>query len=101
MPDNVQSGGRSTLPLVNVADGRAVVRLNRPREHNRLEAGAGADVPDPAPAPLPEPPAEEVLAVELLCPAAPLDGVGVPGNVTAPYGFAKLVPATPPVVAAV
>ena len=68
---------------------------------DRLEAGAGADVPDPAPAPLPEPPAEEVLAVELLCPAAPLDGVGVPGNVTAPYGFAKLVPATPPVVAAV
>jgi len=56
---------------------------------DRLEAGAGADVPDPAP------------AVELLCPAAPLDGVGVPGNVTAPYGFAKLVPATPPVVAAV
>jgi len=70
---------------------------------DRLEAGApvAADAPDPAPAPLPEPPAEEVLAVELLCPAAPLDGVGVPGNVTAPYGFAKLVPATPPVVAAV
>ena len=37
MPDNAQSGGQSTLPLVNVADGRAVVRLNRPREHNRLE----------------------------------------------------------------
>ena len=37
MPDDAQSGGRSTPPLVNVADGRAVVRLNRPREHNRLE----------------------------------------------------------------
>ena len=37
MPDNADIGGQSTPPLVNVADGRAVVRLNRPREHNRLE----------------------------------------------------------------
>jgi len=37
MPDNAESGGQSTPPLVDVADGRAVVRLNRPREHNRLE----------------------------------------------------------------
>ena len=37
MPDNVQSSGQSTPPLVDVTDGRAVVRLNRPREHNRLE----------------------------------------------------------------
>jgi len=70
---------------------------------DRLEAGApaAADAPDPPPAPLPEPPAEEVLAVELLCPAAPLVGVVVPGNVTAPYGLARLVPAVPPVVAVV
>ena len=37
MPDNADIGGQSTTPRVNVADGRAVVRLNRPREHNRLE----------------------------------------------------------------
>src|SRR5437867_1513155 len=37
MADNVEIGGQSTMPVVSVADGRAVVRLNRPREHNRLE----------------------------------------------------------------
>src|ERR1700731_1079708 len=37
MPDNVGVGGQSTVPVVTVADGRAVVRLNRAREHNRLE----------------------------------------------------------------
>jgi len=37
MPDHVEAGGQSTLPIVTVADGCAVVRLNRPREHNRLE----------------------------------------------------------------
>ena len=37
MPDHVETGGEATLPIVTVADGCAVVRLNRPREHNRLE----------------------------------------------------------------
>jgi enoyl-CoA hydratase/carnithine racemase len=37
MPDNAEGSGQSTTPLVSMADGRAVVRLNRPREHNRLE----------------------------------------------------------------
>jgi enoyl-CoA hydratase/carnithine racemase len=37
MPDDVQAGAQSTMPLVSVAEGRALVRLNRPREHNRLE----------------------------------------------------------------
>jgi enoyl-CoA hydratase/carnithine racemase len=37
LPDNAETGGQSTMPLVSVADGRALVRLNRPREHNRLE----------------------------------------------------------------
>jgi enoyl-CoA hydratase len=37
MPDNADISGQSTMPLVTVADGRALVRLNRPREHNRLE----------------------------------------------------------------
>jgi hypothetical protein len=43
-----------------------------------------------------------VLAAELLGVAAAVAGVvAVPRNVTAPYGFARLVPATPPVVAVV
>src|SRR5580698_9418779 len=29
----------STIPIVTIADGRATIRLNRPREHNRLEPG--------------------------------------------------------------
>jgi enoyl-CoA hydratase/carnithine racemase len=37
MPDFAETGGQSTPPLVNMAEGRAVVRLNRPRQHNRLE----------------------------------------------------------------
>jgi enoyl-CoA hydratase/carnithine racemase len=37
MPDNAQTTGQSTMPLVSVAEGRALIRLNRPREHNRLE----------------------------------------------------------------
>jgi enoyl-CoA hydratase/carnithine racemase len=37
LPDNPETGGQSTMPLVNVADGLALVRLNRPRHHNRLE----------------------------------------------------------------
>jgi enoyl-CoA hydratase len=37
LPDTAETGGQSTPPLVNLVDGRAVVRLNRPREHNRLE----------------------------------------------------------------
>ena len=37
MPDNVEAGGQSTPPLVALAEGRAMVRLNRPRQHNRLE----------------------------------------------------------------
>jgi enoyl-CoA hydratase len=37
MPDNVDIVGGSGPPVVSVAGGRALVRLNRPREHNRLE----------------------------------------------------------------
>src|SRR5277367_1369464 len=29
--------GASTIPIVTIAEGRATIRLNRPREHNRLE----------------------------------------------------------------
>jgi enoyl-CoA hydratase/carnithine racemase len=37
MPDTAETGSKSTVPLVRMTDGRAMVRLNRPREHNRLE----------------------------------------------------------------
>lgn len=37
MPDDVAGGGQSSEPILTVSGGRAVVRLNRPREHNRLE----------------------------------------------------------------
>jgi enoyl-CoA hydratase/carnithine racemase len=36
MDTGSQAGG-STTPVVTLADGRATIRLNRPREHNRLE----------------------------------------------------------------
>ncbi len=31
------AGGESTAPIVTIAEGRATIRLNRPREHNRIE----------------------------------------------------------------
>jgi enoyl-CoA hydratase len=37
MPDHAEAVGQSTIPVVTVANGRAVIQLNRPREHNRLE----------------------------------------------------------------
>ena len=37
MPDHGEAAGQSTVPVVTIADHRAIVRLNRPREHNRLE----------------------------------------------------------------
>jgi enoyl-CoA hydratase len=37
VPDHPPASGQSTVPIVTIADGRALVRLNRPREHNRLE----------------------------------------------------------------
>ena len=36
MDTGSQAGG-STTPVVTLADGRATIRLNRPREHNRIE----------------------------------------------------------------
>jgi enoyl-CoA hydratase len=37
MPDDGEVRNQSSEPLLTVSDGLAVVRLNRPREHNRLE----------------------------------------------------------------
>ncbi len=38
MPEEIEIG-LSTAPVVTIGDGRATIRLNRPREHNRLEPG--------------------------------------------------------------
>jgi enoyl-CoA hydratase/carnithine racemase len=46
MLGNAETGGQSTMPLVSVAEGRALVRLNRPREHNRLEPADLAVLPE-------------------------------------------------------
>jgi enoyl-CoA hydratase len=37
MPDHAEPGRQSTIPILTFSEGRAMVRLNRPREHNRLE----------------------------------------------------------------
>src|SRR6516225_10410333 len=37
MPDDEKSSEPTSEPILTVSDGRAVVRLNRPREHNRIE----------------------------------------------------------------
>jgi len=37
MLDNAKVGSQPSEPILTVSDGLAVVRLNRPREHNRLE----------------------------------------------------------------
>jgi enoyl-CoA hydratase/carnithine racemase len=37
MVTTTSATGESTAPFVTIADGRATVRLNRPREHNRIE----------------------------------------------------------------
>ena len=50
----------------------------------------------------PDPMPGETPAAELLDPVETVEGAAVAvGNLTAPYGFARVVPATPPVVAVV
>jgi enoyl-CoA hydratase len=39
MATTAYEAGTSTVPVVTIAEGRATIRLNRPREHNRLEPG--------------------------------------------------------------
>jgi len=47
----------------------------------------------------PDPPVAEVPAGGTFDPPAAPDGVVIPGNVTAPYGFARLAPAVPEICA--
>jgi enoyl-CoA hydratase/carnithine racemase len=37
MAEKARQTGGSTAPVVTIAEGRATIRLNRPREHNRIE----------------------------------------------------------------
>ena len=37
MANILEEASASTIPVVSIAEGRATIRLNRPREHNRLE----------------------------------------------------------------
>lgn len=37
MPDHAEAVGGSTVPILTSAEGHATVRLNRPRQHNRIE----------------------------------------------------------------
>ncbi|HML11374.1 MAG TPA: enoyl-CoA hydratase/isomerase family protein [Stellaceae bacterium] len=39
MTSTAYDNAPSTVPVVTLAEGRATIRLNRPREHNRLEPG--------------------------------------------------------------
>jgi hypothetical protein len=67
-----------------------------PPELGGADGAAAADVLGAAAAP--GPPEEEGAAAVLLGAAAAVDGATIaPGNVTAPYGFARVVPAIPEV----
>jgi len=37
MPTLDSTSGDATPPIVTIAQGRATIRLNRPRQHNRIE----------------------------------------------------------------
>jgi hypothetical protein len=85
--------GKHCTQSGTLLDLAAVPGADEPPDPDCPDGGA-AEVVDRAEAtPAPEPTPAETPAGELLEPAAPLDGVVVPGNVTAPYGFARPLPA--------
>jgi hypothetical protein len=59
------------------------------------DGGAAEAVDRGKATPAPEPTPAETPTDELLEPAAPFDGVVVPGNITTPDGFVGPVPAPP------
>jgi hypothetical protein len=75
----------------------AVPGADEPPDPDCPGDGAAEEVERAEPTPMPEPAPAEAPAGELFEPAAPFDGVVVPGNVTAPYGFVRPVPAMPEV----
>jgi hypothetical protein len=66
---------------------------DEPPDPDRPDDGAAEVVEGAETAPMPEPTPAEAPAGELLEPTALFDGVVVPGNVTAPYGFVRPLPA--------
>jgi hypothetical protein len=95
-PEGGQSSQAGTL-----FEFAAVPAVDDPPERGVADEAAVA-VLGPAPDPAEEPLAEEGLATAVPGAAAAVDDVAVvPGNVTAPYGFARVVPAVPLVVAVV
>jgi hypothetical protein len=78
----------------------AVPGADEPPDPDCPDDGAAEVVDRAETTPTPEPTPAETPAGELLEPAAPFDGVVVPGNVTAPEGFVGPVPAMPEVWAA-
>jgi hypothetical protein len=85
--------GKHCTQAGTLLDLAAVPGADEPPDPDCPDGGA-AEVVDRAEAtPTPEPTPAETPASELLEPAAPFDGVVVPGNVTAPYGFVRPLPA--------
>lgn len=78
----------------------AVPGADEPPDPDCPGDGAAEVVERAEPTPTPELTPAETPVGELFEPAAPFDGVVVPGNVTAPYGFVRPVPAMPEVWAA-
>jgi hypothetical protein len=92
-------GGQSSQAgtLFEFAAGPAVDDPLEPRVADEAAVAVLGPAPDPAEEPL----AEEGLAPVLLDAAAATNGAVIPGNVTAPYGFARVMPAVLLVVAVV
>jgi hypothetical protein len=91
-PEGGQSSQDGTLPKR-----AAVPGAEEPPDPDCPDDGPAAVVDGAEATPAPEPTPTETPAGELLEPAAPFDRVVVPGNVTAPYGFVRPMPATPEV----
>ena len=86
-PEGAHSSQSGTLVELGLA---AVPTDDDPAEP---DVGAAEVVDRGEMMPAPEPTPRETPAGEVLDPAAAFDGVAVPGNVTAPYGFVRPLPA--------
>ena len=79
--------GKHCTQAGTLLDLAAVPGADEPPDPDCPDGGAAEATPTPEPTPA------ETPAGELLDPAAVFDGVAVPGNVTAPYGFVRPLPA--------
>lgn len=92
--------GKHSTQAGTLLDPAAVPGADEPPDPDCPGDGAAEVVERAEPTPTPELTPAETPTGELFEPAAPFDGVVVPGNVTAPYGFVRPVPAMPEVWAA-